>query len=188
LWVADRGNNRVLEYAPPFSTGMAASVELGYAAAVGMNSPFTGTTFQGDACAAVTAGSVCSPTALAFDSGGNLWVADAGDHRVLEFRAPFTSGMAAGLVVGQPGLTQAGVSVPAVDTVGTPAAVGFDSHGDLFVSDGEDNRILIYAPPFSDGMSAIVVLGQPNFTTGGGTVCPPIAGNTLCAPGGVQPY
>lgn len=188
LWVADRGNNRVLEYAPPFSTGMAASVELGYAASVGMNSPFTGSSFHGDACAAVTAGSLCSPAGLGFDSGGNLWVADASDRRVLEFRPPFTSGMAAALVVGQPSLTQAAAGAPAANTVGTPAAVGFDSHGDLFVSDGEDNRILIYAPPFSDGMSAIVVLGQPSFASGGGSACAPSGGNRLCAPGGVEPY
>ena len=29
LWVADRANNRVLEYVPPFTTGMAATVALG---------------------------------------------------------------------------------------------------------------------------------------------------------------
>ena len=29
LWVADAFNQRVLEYTPPFSNGMAASLELG---------------------------------------------------------------------------------------------------------------------------------------------------------------
>lgn len=188
LWVADRGNNRVLEYQPPFSAGMAARLELGYPVAQGMNSPFTGNSFKGDACAAASAGSFCSPAALAFDAGGNLWVADRDDHRVLEFRPPFTSGMAATLVLGQQSLAQAAAGAAAANTVGSPNALGFDTHGDLFVSDGANNRILIYAPPFSSGMNAIVVLGQPNMTTGGGLSCPPIARNTLCAPGGVQPY
>lgn len=188
LWVADRGNNRVLEYMPPFSSGMPASLELGYPQSPGMNSPFTGTFFQGDRCAAVSAVGLCSPTALAFDSSGNLWVADENDHRVLEFSPPFSSGMAAALVLGQQDFTQAAAGTPAANTVGTPDAVSFDTRGDLFVSDGQDNRILIYAQPFSNGMNAIVVLGQPNMTTGGGRTCPPIAGNTLCTPSGVQPY
>jgi secreted PhoX family phosphatase len=153
-----------------------------------MDSPFTGTFFHGDACAAVSAINFCAPAALAFDSSGNLWVADQTNHRLLEFSPPFTSGMAAALVIGQQDFTQGASAGPASNTVGTPDAVSFDTHGDLFVSDGQDNRILIYSPPFTNGMNAIVVLGQPNMTSGGGRTCPPIAKNTLCTPTGALAY
>jgi hypothetical protein len=34
---------------------------------------------------------------------------------------------------------------------------------------------LVFAPPFSDGMNATGVIGQPNLTTVGATTTPPTA-------------
>ena len=99
--------------------------------------------------------------------------------------------MAATLVVGQPDFTQGAAASAGANTVGTPGGLGFDTHGDLFVSDEQNNRILIYAPPFNNSMRAIVVIGQPNMSSGGGHQrCgpPPGAANTLCAPSGVLAY
>ena len=93
LWVVDTGNSRVLEYKTPFSTGEAASLVIG-------QSSFTSSDF-----ADTNSTGLSYPTGLAFDSGGNLWVADQGNDRVLEYKAPFSTHEAASLVIGQPSFT-----------------------------------------------------------------------------------
>ncbi|HET7344581.1 MAG TPA: hypothetical protein VFJ05_01750 [Nitrososphaeraceae archaeon] len=45
-----------------------------------------------------------APEGIALDSGGNLWIADNVNHRVLEYVPPFTNGKAANVVLGQPDL------------------------------------------------------------------------------------
>ena len=49
---------------------------------------------------ATTSTGLDTPNGLAFDSSGNLWVADSSNNRVLEYKAPFTTGEAASLVLG----------------------------------------------------------------------------------------
>ena len=152
LWVADWGNNRVLEFDPPFHTGMAASLVLG-------QSTFT------TSSSATTASNLDLPVGPTFDAQGNLWVADEESNRVLEFRPPFTTGMAASLVIGQsnftgsfPGLSATNLSSPQ-EAIATPT--------ELWVADYANNRVLGYPAPFQTGESANVVLGQSSFTTGG---------------------
>jgi hypothetical protein len=72
LWAADESDNRVLEYAAPFSTGETASLVIG-------QSSFTSN------AVAVTSTGFAGPADLAFDSGGNLWAADQYNHRILEY-------------------------------------------------------------------------------------------------------
>ena len=183
LWVADLGNQRVLEFVPPFSTGMAASLELGQPAA---------TAFTSNGFATETASSLHAPNALTFDSSGNLWVADTEEGRVLEYVPPFSNGMAATMVIGEVGFgpcTQNCNSLNA-NTVGTAVALTFDSSGNLIVADNTDNRVLIFAPPFSNGMAATTVIGQTNMTSGAenqGDSASPTA-STLWGPGGVLTF
>lgn len=182
LWVADTDNRRVLEFAPPFSTGMAASLELGKSPEAGFNSPIS------SGCVA-SATTLCEPAAMAFDSSGDLWVADAVDNRILEFVPPFSDGMAASAVLGQPDFASAAIRPPAGNTLHQPGQMTFDSYGDLIVSDAGDSRVLIFAPPFRSGMSAMVAIGQPDMTNQAGilksTPCAAPAANTLCYPGSV---
>ncbi len=77
LWVSDSSNSRVLEFAHPFSTGMNAT------RLVGQDSYFYG----GPNATETILG---YPDGLAFDSSNNLWVADSGNARVLEFNDPLT--------------------------------------------------------------------------------------------------
>ena len=149
LWVADLGNNRILEYQAPFSNGEAATVVIGQ--------PNFGTS----ECVLTDAGE-CSPVSLAFDSRGYLWVADYGYNRVLEYSYPFSTGETATLVLGQPAFTTDGWSASAAGENG-PSALAFDSHGNLWVVDNS-NRVVEYLAPFSTCESASLVLGQPNFT------------------------
>lgn len=182
LWVVDTGNNRILEYQPPFSTGMAASLELGQPAGAGFSS-------SGGCDAAPTAASLCQPRAIAFDGSGDLWVTDSEDWRVLEFAPPFSSGMAASTVIGQPDLVHRNESPgnAAPNTLGFPNGLAFDSSGDLLVTDPEAYRVLLFAPPFSSGMNATSVLGQPNLTSTHSAVFA-VNGSTLALPDGVLAF
>jgi len=151
LWVADGGNNRILEYKAPFSTGMNATTVIG-------QPNFTSNS------SSATQGGLDSPGSLAFDSSGDLWVADTFNNRVLEYAAPLSSGMQAALTVGQPGFTS---SSPAITRTGLsePTEVAFNKAGDLFVADSSNNRIIEYAPPFRGGDSAVFVLGQNDYVS-----------------------
>jgi len=151
LWVVDNSNNRVLEYGPPFSTGEAASVVIGQTSLVG----------SGDSS---PSGGLYGPTGLAFDSEGNLWVADGGDNRVLEFKSPFSDGQLASLVLGQ---STFGGYVATTTSFGmqSPAYLAFDSSGNLWVSDQGNNRVLEFNAPFKTGEKASIVIGQANFTS-----------------------
>jgi uncharacterized protein (TIGR03437 family) len=152
LWVVD-GANRVLKYTRPFYAGEAASVVIG-------QSSFT------TSVAATTATGLYTNDGIAFDSSGNLWVADAQNNRVLEYTYPFSTGQAASLVIGQSSFTtNTQPSPPTATGLGSPTWITFDSSGNLWVADAENNRILEYTRPFSTGQAASLVIGQPSFTT-----------------------
>src|SRR5208282_1420537 len=53
--------------------------------------------------------------------------------------------------------TQSGLNAADADT--------FDSHGNMWVADVVNNRVLEFKPPFSDGMNAALVIGQASFTS-----------------------
>ena len=185
IGVADAGNCRVVGYQPPFTTGMAATLVLG--------EPDDHT-----ACAAVgaaaTASTLADPEALAFDRSQSLWVVDFSDSRVLEYKAPLTSGMAASVAIGQLGLVGstgcnlgAGLGAGVTDaTLCNPTGVALDPKGNLWVSDTRNNRLLEFVPiagVFTSGMSASVVLGQLDFVSSGiNQGLPAATDSTLRAP------
>lgn len=153
IWVADSDNNRVLEYVPPFTSGMSATLVLG------QSSFTTGT-------AAVTATGLDFPNSFVFTPSGDLFLVDYGNNRVLEYTPPFSTDMAATLVLGQSGMTTATAATTATGMDG-PIGIAMDAKGDLFVSGNLDNRVLEFEPPFSSGMAASVVFGQSSFTGSG---------------------
>ncbi|MDV3244729.1 MAG: hypothetical protein LYZ66_06115 [Nitrososphaerales archaeon] len=151
LWVADQLNNRVLMFAPPFSNGMSATL------AIGQTTLSTG-------IASVTQNGLYYPFDVAVDSGGNLWVSDYYNNRILMFAPPFSTGMAASLVIGQPSFSSnsAGAGQSGLNR---PEGIGFDPRGNLWVADHSNNRVLRFAPSFSSGMNANLVIGQSGFAT-----------------------
>lgn len=181
LWVGDDSNGRVLEYQPPFRNGMEASV------AIGQNS--TSSETQNCYDGAPSASSVCQPTGLTFDSAGNLWISDSDNNRVLRFTPPFSTGMAASLELGQPASTAFTSKIsgpPESYSLNTPTGLVFDPSGNIWVSDLNNNRVLEFTPPFSNGMPANAVLGQMDFAHGTpnrGVDQPD--GNTLSMPWGL---
>jgi secreted PhoX family phosphatase len=189
LWVSDAGNNRVLEFKAPLSTGESASTVLGEA-------NFTASSIDCAYSSTITASCLSTPEGLAFDSSGNLWVVDSASDRIVEFTPPFTDGEGASLVLGQPNLTTGsnpGAS-PTASDLNLPEGIGFDGSGNLWVADSLYNRVLEFKAPFSNGEAASVVLGQLNFTSGvdanyatgcaSGQECP--TASSLTAPDGVK--
>jgi sugar lactone lactonase YvrE len=171
LWVTDYDENRVLEFKPPFVTGQSASVVLG-------QQDFT-SRIQGAGAAGISL-----PFSAGFDKSGNLWITDSDNWRVLEFTAPFSNGQAANLVLGYPDFTST-VNKNLQSSMSTPLGLTFDQSGNLFVVDSGDSRVLIFVPPFSNGMNATGVIGQPNLTTVGATTSPPTASG-LANPAGIS--
>ncbi len=164
LFVGDYSNCRIVEYQAPFSTGMAASIAIGQP---DLNSSTCGT----------TASAMDSPLGIAFDPSGNLWTGDYTNSRVLEFKAPFTTGMSASLVLGQADFTSSGNSATA-SRFSYSYDVSFDTKGNLYVADTDNSRTLMFSAPFSNGMNATKVLGAADFTssscgTTAATVCDP---------------
>ena len=143
----------MLEFTPPFTAREAASLVIGQGG-------FTTLTNNNNQSV------LNSPGYIAFDHAGNLWVSDSNDNRVLEFKAPFSSGESASLVLGQPDFNSMAGN-PTQYTLNTPQGLAFDTHGNLWVSDEGNNRVVEFVPPFSTGMNATVVLGQSSYFNSG---------------------
>ena len=89
LYVADTGNNRVLEYFTPLAaTAVAGSGDARADVVLGQYGSFT--TAE---CNNLGPGSLslCEPAGVAVDGAGNVYVADTGNSRVLEYDAVVVS-------------------------------------------------------------------------------------------------
>jgi len=154
LWISEWGNARVLKFDPSnLKLGGAATVALGQTDLTSRTHGTTATTLR------ETAG-------IAFDSSGNLWVADTANDRILKYPAAnLSTGGAATVALGQTDLTSGSAGNTAT-TVEYPEYIAFDSDGNLWVSDVNNNRILKYpAANLSTGGAATVALGQSDLTS-----------------------
>lgn len=189
IYVVDSGNNRVLGWKDynTYTNGAPADVVLGQKDMRG-NLNYTGT-----ALASFSSG-LFSPSAVAVDRNGNVFVMDAGNNRVVRYPTPAAprdeeGPRLADLVIGQANLTSSsanrGVTANATDigirtnatTTGGPqmAGLAFDSSGNLWLADAGNHRVLRYAAADVSGPSntssdggairANYVLGQLDFNT-----------------------
>jgi uncharacterized protein (TIGR03437 family) len=168
LYVADGGNNRVLRYPTPFAqTGQFPVPDLwiGQLSVSGYGPNYPGGTQTPTAQGLLLSAGNTVPSSLAFDSGGNLWVLDTGNVRVLRFNASSLAGTGGGLTadieLGQPSLTSNSPALYSGSAASfynltqfiAPTAIAFDPSGNLFVADL--NRVLVFpGPTFTSGMSA----------------------------------
>jgi sugar lactone lactonase YvrE len=166
LYVADQSNNRVLFY--PAGSTTATQV-------YGQGGSFTSNALNNGG---LSANSLNQPTGVALDSGGDLYVADDSNNRVLFY--PFGSTIAT-QVYGQPGFTtnyanNGGVSASSLNN---PIYPTLDSSGNLYVADTLNNRVLFY--PFGS-TTATRVYGQLNSFTSTAANNGGISANSLSEP------
>ncbi len=119
----------------------------------------------------------------------HLYVADAGNHRVLGWRLPLETDRPADLVLGQPDFATAREWPYGPHTAGTlrfPYALSV--LGDtLAVADTSNNRVLFWShAPATSGVPADCVLGQPDFKSNGENHWKRIGPHTLCWPYGLH--
>ena len=127
LYIADSGSHRVRKVSP---SGIITTV-----AGTGING------FSGDGGPATSA-RLYGPRGLAVDGSGNLYVADVGNHRIRKVSPSgiitTVAGNGTGGYSGDSGLaTSAGI---------TPLSVTPDGVGNLYIADGDNNRIRKVSP------------------------------------------
>jgi hypothetical protein len=156
VFVSDEGNNRILRFTSVINaaSGVAAEAVLGQTSFTASGGGTTSTEMN-------------APQGMALDNSGNLWVADAGNSRVLEFlnAATIPSGTAASLVIGQPNFTNSSLGTSA-SKLFYPSSI-FVRNNTLWVSDHYNNRVLKFnnISSASSGAAANSVFGQTNFTS-----------------------
>ena len=195
LYVADSGNNRVLDGASGEPGAGDTSADFVY----GQAGVFTTRT-----CNLRTAGAttLCNPSAVALDGAGNIYIADTGNNRVLEYakagNPPVASDALANRSYGQGAVADFSDTVCA-DGIGAdpspsnhgmcnPGGVAIDALGNLFVADSSNNRVIEIDAPLAGTQNASRVFGQSgDFAASGcnrGAQAPAAA--TLCAPEGLM--
>ena len=100
---------------------------------------------------------------IAFDSRGNLYLADTGNHRIRKIDLNGVITTAAG--TGTPGFSGDGGPASAAQ-LNTPYAVVFDSAGDLFITDGGNHRVRKVSAT-SGAISTIAGTGVADFSGDG---------------------
>ncbi len=159
LLVVEDTNNRVLIWnTVPTTNGVPADVVIGQTS---MSTGTSGPCVQGG-----------QNLSLA-DSGllyvnGKLFIADSGHNRVLVYNSiPTSNGASADLVIGQTDFETCTLNAGGVSARSLTAITDVASDGRrLFISDSGNNRILVFnTMPTTNGQSADVVVGQPDFST-----------------------
>jgi sugar lactone lactonase YvrE len=132
LYVTDFENSRVLRFnsAATKANGANADGVLG-------QPNFTSST------GATTQSGMNSPTGIAVDAYGNLYVAQLGSNRVLRFNSVATkaNGANADGVLGQPDFTSS-IGTTTQSGMRNPDCVAVDTSGNLYVADAGNNRVL----------------------------------------------
>src|SRR5438445_13139957 len=99
---------------------------------------------------------------MSFEYTRIILVAETNNNRVLKYAAPITTGETATVVVGQ-GTFTTGTAGTTATTLQFPTGISFDSVGNLWVADQDNNRVLKYPATITTGESATIVVGQGTF-------------------------
>ncbi|HXE64925.1 MAG TPA: hypothetical protein VN519_15370 [Bryobacteraceae bacterium] len=166
LYVADTGNNRILRYPQPLNPANANEFPN---LVIGQQSLATSTAnLKGlSASTLSTNRSNAGRSGIAFDSSGNLWVADTGNNRALRFPAAAlaagTKFPAADMVIGQVAFNTGNPgSGGNPSTLVSPTGISVSSSGMLCISD--QFRVLVYPAP-GTGVAASNIIGIDSAAT-----------------------
>jgi uncharacterized protein (TIGR03437 family) len=205
LYVADTGNNRIMAWRNPGAAAKGAPADL----VIGQRD-FLTTLVQGPDANTPELRLVAgfnTPTGVAVDANGNLYIADAGNNRILRYPRPFdqqTEILQADLVIGQKvintgrsgnqGIGPTNKTLLLTTSSALRVGLAIDSQGNLWVADSGNNRILRF--PSSQLVSnaiepqADLVLGQTEFNKNTvvdpqGTTNPQLNKSVLVQPSGI---
>jgi sugar lactone lactonase YvrE len=200
VYIADYGNNRVLEYNTPFTvTSVPGSgdttADLEFGQGSGTGDDFTTNSANSPSLSAT---SLYNPWDVTIDSNTNVYIADYSNNRVLEFNETATAtspptNTTANLVFGQANFTSDACNTGGVTATSLcdPVSVAVDSHDNLYVADYSNSRELEYNSPVgTSNTTADLVFGQDDdFTSnscdlGGKTGNAGASAQTLCNPYG----
>ncbi len=144
LYIADTGNNRIrkLSFTANTIVSVAGTGNLG---------------FTGDGFPAVNA-ELNAPRGIAFDSAGNLYIADSGNHRI---RMVSSATKDITTVVGNGNLGYNGDNISATSAeLNYPLGVALDASGNIYIADSQNFRIRMV----SNGViTTIAGTGQPGY-------------------------
>jgi sugar lactone lactonase YvrE len=158
IWVADRGNHRVLRFS---STN--AYINGGDAELVIGQPDFTTNT------SGLSATKMNNPICVVIDGNGTLWVSEYGNNRVTRWDDPdnLVNGDTADGVLGQPDFVTNSAAT-AQNKFSGPAGIFVEANGTLWVSNFNIHRLLRFqnAATLPNGSNADLVIGQPDFVTG----------------------
>jgi hypothetical protein len=179
FYIADTGNRRVLAWHGLPERNQPADLVLG-------QNDFTHNGENRDI--GVGPASFRWPHAVA-GTADNLYVADAGNHRVLAWKPTPETDRAADLVLGQQRFDSA-VEFPYVKQSAEKLRFPYDVACDeriLAVSDTANNRVLLWNshPTRTCGAPATAVIGQPDFLSNGENHWKEVNNETLCWPYGI---
>nr|WP_293834078.1 NHL repeat-containing protein [uncultured Arsenicibacter sp.] len=141
LYIADQNNHRVQKFGPN---------------SVGGNNGATiaGLTVSGMPSQGSSPDRLAYPLGVAVDASGNVYIADAGNHRIQKF-APNSVG-------GANGTTVAGITISAgtaSNQLNAPIHVFVDGSGAMYVADLNNHRIQKFAPNSVGGDNGTTVAG-----------------------------
>ncbi|HXP83899.1 MAG TPA: hypothetical protein VN841_04230 [Bryobacteraceae bacterium] len=200
LYVLDASNNRILRFPAPF--GQSGGF-LQWDLVIGQTSINSGGSPNEGGSPSASVLNLQYGGGMAFDAQYNLWVADAGNNRVLRFnnavlipnavepKADIVLGQGNAKCVGSDPFACSGATTSAIDLTGfsRPANLRFDAQQpqNLYVSDAL-NRVLYFQGPFTAGdnfHAAARVLGVAPTPAAGQKPQPTPNSYTLSSPGGV---
>ena len=175
LYVADAFNNRVMVWKNArAASGSPADLVVG-------QRDFFSTGQQGPGSG--FSSGLLSPSSVAVDKRGNLYVFDTGNNRILRYPKPFSQQgdfIQPDMVIGQTGLSanqpNQGLANPNEKTIFSRSnqlirsRMIFDTDGNLWVADGGNNRVIrfnsaVLGDSATNAPSADLVLGQSDFNT-----------------------
>lgn len=171
LWVADSANNRAVMFLNAASRASGADAD-----------GLIGSASFDVTAAGNSEGQLRQPQDIEVDGSGRVWIADWQNHRILRFDSGAADAVAnagdsgdnlalADAVLGQSGFglsqTNRGSGTPVRNGLNQPWKIALDPAGNLWVSDGVNQRVLYFedAAAKANGANADGVLGQVNFTT-----------------------
>lgn len=180
FYTIDPENNRVLKFNDPFGTDQTADDVWGQSD-FSSRQPYCGQSGYGVRADRFCLGVHGVPgtenlsvetfsLGVEIDPAGNLWVADSGNHRVLRFPKDMGTGQinkTPDLILGQPSFTDKIISTGYTKTraqMQYPIGIRVKpSTGEAYILEGQwagEARILVFTPPFTNGMAATREIGR----------------------------